>query len=158
MYIMNFPNILQNFGKNVNFGDFQNNYRVNSEICVFVSTYHTRFLYCFKHFSSHLAMLQTRKGLNTKDIVEMVQHFIGHWQTAPCDNSRSSQDMLCKFDDTVALPGTVIWTWPFHSNRTNARARICVPYWKGMQIQKAITKYYKEEYLNERGSQESRII
>ena len=39
MNIINFSNILQNFAKNVNFGNYQNNCRVNSEICVFVSTY-----------------------------------------------------------------------------------------------------------------------
>ena len=36
MNTIHLPSILQNFGK---FGNFQNNRRVNSEICVFVSTY-----------------------------------------------------------------------------------------------------------------------
>ena len=30
---------MQNFGKNLNFGNFQTNCRVNAKICVFVSTY-----------------------------------------------------------------------------------------------------------------------
>ena len=60
MYIIKFPSILQNFGENANFGNLQNNSRVNLEICLFFSTYHTRLLYSFKHFSSHLANLQTR--------------------------------------------------------------------------------------------------
>ena len=37
MTIINFSSILQNFGKNVNFGNFQTNCRVNSKICVYVS-------------------------------------------------------------------------------------------------------------------------
>ena len=39
MNLINYSSILQNFGKNVNFGNFQNYCRVNLEICVFVSTY-----------------------------------------------------------------------------------------------------------------------
>ena len=39
MNMINFSSNLQNFEKNVNFGSFQTNCRVNSKICVFVSTY-----------------------------------------------------------------------------------------------------------------------
>ena len=39
MNIINFSSILQKFGKNVNFGNFLTNCRVNSKICVFVSEY-----------------------------------------------------------------------------------------------------------------------
>ena len=39
MNIINCSRILQTFGENVNFGNFQTNCRVNTKNCIFVSTY-----------------------------------------------------------------------------------------------------------------------
>ena len=68
MSMINFPGILQNFGKNVNFGNFQNNCQVNSGICVFVSKYLFKIFVLFRTFSSRLTKLETVKVLNTKNI------------------------------------------------------------------------------------------
>ena len=63
MDTMNFPSNLQIFRENVDFVISKIiACRVNSEIRVFFfPNTHTRFLYCFIHFSSHLAKLQTLK-------------------------------------------------------------------------------------------------
>ena len=69
MNIINFSGILQNFGKNLNFGNFQAYCRVNSNICVYVSTYTYLISVLFHTFSSYLAKLQTLKVLRTRQII-----------------------------------------------------------------------------------------
>ena len=48
--MINFPSILHNFGKNVNFGNFQINCPMNSEIHVFVSSYPYKISVLFRTF------------------------------------------------------------------------------------------------------------
>ena len=60
----------QNLGNKV-----KNNCRVNSEICVFVSSYQYNISVLYYTFLSHLEKLQTLKQLKTKNIVYMVQIF-----------------------------------------------------------------------------------
>ena len=67
MNIINFPSILQNFGKNVNFGKFKNNCRVNSEICVFVSTYPYNMTVLFHTFFLTLGKVTDSQSFKNKE-------------------------------------------------------------------------------------------
>ena len=48
--MINFPSSLQNFGENVNFWNFHNNCRMNSETRVFVTTYPNKISVSFHKF------------------------------------------------------------------------------------------------------------
>ena len=58
---------MQNFDKNVNFGNFQNNCEIIKKFVYLLLHTNTRFMYCFIHFSSHLTKLQTLQVLKFKE-------------------------------------------------------------------------------------------
>ena len=69
MKIINIPSILKNFGKYVNFRNFQNNCRMNSEIRLFISTFQYKISVLFHTFLITFGKITDSQSLNTKNIV-----------------------------------------------------------------------------------------